>query len=165
MDYARFLMMLRNGGQPKRYISSATLAYMTSDQVEPGGHPHPALPARPRLRLWPGFAVRTSAGEAVYPAALGEYYWGRRRRHLHKWVDPANDLFVVFSPMQSPKWRVPLSLESCANMIYGAITEAAPAIKRCRGETIRSVFSFTRRSDCGAPTKNARQAFCSVANP
>ena len=129
MDYARFLMMLRNGGQleGKRYISPATLAYMTSDQLSPAVTRTPLYLPGPGYGFGLGFAVRTSAGEAVYPAALGEYYWGGAGG-TYMWVDPANDLFVVFM-MQSPKWRVPYR-SVLRNMIYGAITEAAPAIKR-----------------------------------
>ena len=67
-----------------------------------------------------GFAVRTSGGEAAYPAAPGEYYWGGAGG-TYMWVDPANDLFVVFM-MQSPKQRLQYR-SILRNMVYGAITE------------------------------------------
>ena len=122
MDYARFLMMLRNGGQldGRRYIGPATLAFMTTDQLNPAVARTPLYVPGPGYGFGLGFAVRTSAGEAAYPAGLGEYYWGGAGG-TYMWVDPANDLFVVFM-MQSPKQRVP-SRSILRNMVYGAITE------------------------------------------
>ena len=122
MDYARFLMMLRNGGQlvGRRYISPATLAFMTTDQLNPSVTRTPLYLPGPGYGFGLGFAVRTSAGEAAYPAALGEYYWGGAGG-TYMWVDPANDLFVVFM-MQSPKQRVPYR-SILRNLVYGAITD------------------------------------------
>lgn len=123
VDYARFLMMLRNGGQldGRRYISPATLAFMTTDQLNPSVTRTGLYLPGPGYGFGLGFAVRTSAGEAAYPAALGEYFWGGAGG-TYMWVDPANDLFVVFM-MQSPKQRVRYS-SILRNMVYGAITEA-----------------------------------------
>ena len=122
MDYARFLMMLRNGGQldGRRYLSPATLAFMTTDQLNPVVTRTPLYLPGPGYGFGLGFAVRTSAGEAASPAALGEYYWGGAGG-TYMWVDPANDLFVVFM-MQSPKQRVPYR-SILRNMVYGAITD------------------------------------------
>lgn len=129
MDYARFLMMLRNGGQldGRRYISPATLAFMTTDQLNPTVTRTPLYLPGPGYGFGLGFAVRTSAGEAAYPAALGEYYWGGAGG-TYMWVDPANDLFVVYM-MQSPKQRVP-SRSVLRNMVYGAITDAKLPVGR-----------------------------------
>ena len=122
MDYARFLLMLRNGGQleGRRYLSPATIAFMTTDQLNPAVTRTPLYLPGPGYGFGLGFAVRTSGGEATYPAALGQYTWGGAGG-TYMWVDPANDLFVVFM-MQSPKWRVPYS-SILRNMIYGAITD------------------------------------------
>lgn len=122
-DYARFLMMLRNGGQldGRRYLSPATLAYMTSDHLN-------ASVVRTALYLpgagygfGLGFGVRTSAGEAPFPSGIGEYYWGGAGG-TYMWVDPENDLIIVFM-MQSPKQRVPYR-SVLRNMIYAAVTDA-----------------------------------------
>ena len=122
-DYTRFLMMLRNGGQleGRRFISPATLAYMTSDQLNPAVTRTPLYLPGPGYGFGLGVAVRTSAGEAAYASAPGEYYWGGAGG-TYMWVDPASDLFVVFM-MQSPKQRVPYR-SLLRNMVYGAITEA-----------------------------------------
>ncbi len=41
------------------------------------------------------------------------------------WVDPANDLFVVYM-MQSPKQRVP-HRAALRELVYGAVTDAKVA--------------------------------------
>ena len=128
-DYARFLMMLRNGGQldGRRYLSPATLAFMTSDHLGPAMARTALYLPGPGYGFGLGVAVRTSAGEAAYPGAVGEYYWGGAGG-TYMWVDPANDLFVVFM-MQSPKQRLPYR-SVLRNLVYGAITEAGSASGR-----------------------------------
>ena len=122
VDYSRFLMMLRNGGQldGRRYISPATLAFMTSDHLSPAVTRTALYLPGPGYGFGLGVAVRTSAGEAAFAGSPGEYYRGGAGG-TYMWVDPANDLFVVFM-MQSPKQRV--SYRSVIrNMVYGAITD------------------------------------------
>ena len=121
-DYARFLLMLRNGGQldGKRYLSPATLAYMTSDHLNPAVTRTPLYLPGPGYGFGLGFAVRTSSGESAYPAAVGEYYWGGAGG-TYMWVDPAQDLFVVFM-MQSPKQRVAYR-SALRNLVNAAITD------------------------------------------
>lgn len=124
-DYARFLAMLRNGGMldGRRYLSPATLAFMTSDHLNPAVVRTALYLPGPGYGFGLGFAVRTSAGEAAYPAAVGEYYWGGAGG-TYMWVDPVNDLQVVFM-MQSPKQRVEYR-PILRQMIYGAITGPVP---------------------------------------
>ena len=49
--------------------------------------------------------MRTQAAEGKPNSAVGEYTWGGAGG-TYMWVDPANDLFVVYM-MQSPKQRAP----------------------------------------------------------
>ena len=65
-----------------------------------------------------GFAVRTAAGEASAPGALGEYYWDGAGG-TYFWVDPRNDLVVVFT-MQSPRQQMAYR-GILRGMIYAAI--------------------------------------------
>lgn len=104
-DYLRFLAMLRNGGEleGKRLISPATLAFMTTDHLAPSVVRTPLYLPGPGYGFGLGFAVRTQAGEAAYPAGVGEYYWGGAGG-TYMWVDPAQDITVVFM-MQSPRMR------------------------------------------------------------
>jgi CubicO group peptidase (beta-lactamase class C family) len=128
-DYARFLMMLRNGGQldGRRYLSPATLAYMTSDQLNPSVTRTALYLPGLGYGFGLGVAVRTAPGEVPYAGAMGEYYWGGAGG-TYMWVDPAQDLFVVFM-MQSPKQRVPYR-SVLRNMVNGAITEPRPLAAR-----------------------------------
>ena len=127
-DYARFLLMLRNGGQldGKRYLSPATLAFMTTDHLSPAVLKTPLYLPGPGYGFGLGFAVRTSAGEAAYPASPGEFYWGGAGG-TYMWVDPAQDLFVVFM-MQSPRQRVPYR-SVLRNMVNAAVIERLPAAR------------------------------------
>lgn len=121
-DYARFLLMLRNGGQldGKRYLSPRTVEYMTSNHLSPQVVRTPLYLPGPGYGFGLGFAVRTSAGEAGSIGAAGEYNWGGAGGTA-MWVDPASDLITVFM-MQSPKQRV-LYRPILRNLVYGALTE------------------------------------------
>ena len=128
-DYTRFLLMLRNGGQldGKRYISRATLQDMTRDQLGPQVARTRAVPARRRLRLRPGLRGAHRARRGGRDSAVGEYYWGGAGG-TYMWVDPANDLFVVYM-MQSPKQRVP-HRAALRELVYGAVTDAKVAASK-----------------------------------
>ncbi|MEK8051596.1 serine hydrolase domain-containing protein [Ideonella sp. DXS22W] len=121
-DYMRFLAMLRHGGEleGKRLISPATLAYMTADHLGSSVARTPLYLPGPGYGFGLGLAVRTSAGEAAYPAAVGEVYWGGAGG-TYMWLDPAQDLAVVFM-MQSPKMRVPYR-SILRNIVAGAVME------------------------------------------
>jgi len=125
-DYSRFLLMLRNGGQlgGKRYLSEVTLKEMTRDQLS-------SQVVRTALYLpgadygfGLGFAVRTAPATGKRGSAVGEYYWGGAAG-TYMWVDPANDLFVVYM-MQSPKQRVP-HRAALRELVYGAVVDAKVA--------------------------------------
>ena len=118
-DYARFAQMLANGGtlDGRRYLSSSTLAYMTSDQLGPIARTPLYLPG-PGYSFGLGFAVRTDTGLAPYVSPVGEYNWGGAGG-TYFWVDPKNQMFVVFM-MQSPKQRVPYR-SVLRNMVYAAV--------------------------------------------
>ena len=128
-DYARFLMMMRNGGQldGRRYLSPRTLEYMTSNHLDAGVQRTPLYLPGAGYGFGLGVAVRTSTGEAAFPSPAGEYYWGGAGG-TYMWVDPASDLFVVFM-MQSPKLRVPYR-SILRNMVYAAITESRLSTSR-----------------------------------
>ncbi len=125
-DYARFLLMLRNGGQldGKRYLSPVTLASMTSNHLAPSVLRTALYLPGAGYGFGLGFAVRTSAGESASASGLGEYNWGGAGGTA-MWSDPTNDLFVIFM-MQSPSKRV-LYRPILRNMVYGAVTEVRVA--------------------------------------
>ena len=67
-----------------------------------------------------GATVRIADGQAATPGSIGEYNWGGAGGTAF-WVDPDQDMFVVFM-MQSPKMRL-VYRSVIRNMVYAAITE------------------------------------------
>jgi CubicO group peptidase (beta-lactamase class C family) len=122
MDYARFLQMLLAGGtlDGKRYLSPATVAYMTADHMGTGVVPGPYYLPGPGYGFGLGFAVRKEDGVSAQAGTAGDYFWGGAGG-TYFWVDPKRDLFVVYM-MQSPRQR--LAYRSLLrDMVYAAIVE------------------------------------------
>jgi CubicO group peptidase (beta-lactamase class C family) len=119
-DYARFLQMLLNGGtlDGKRYLSPKTVAFMTSDHVGDGIIPGPYYLPGPGYGFGLGFAVRRTAGLAADAGSVGDYTWNGVGG-THFWVDPKEDLFVVFM-IQSPKQRQHY-MTLIRDMVYAAV--------------------------------------------
>jgi CubicO group peptidase (beta-lactamase class C family) len=122
-DYTRFLMMLHNGGQldGKRYLSEATLKEMTRDHLGPQVVRTALYLPGVGYGFGLGFAVRTAPASGKPDSAVGEYFWGGAGG-TYMWVDPVNDLFVVYM-MQSPKQRTP-HRAALRELVYGAVTDA-----------------------------------------
>ena len=124
MDYARLCQMLLNGGtlDGKRILGPKTVAYMTSDHLGTAVAPGPLYLPGTGFGFGLGFAVRKDAGVSPFAGSVGEYNWGGAGG-TYFWVDPKEDMFVVFM-MQSPKQRVPYRF-LLKDMIYAAITRPA----------------------------------------
>jgi CubicO group peptidase (beta-lactamase class C family) len=121
-DYARFLQMLLSGGtlDAHHYLSPKSIAAMTSNQIGPaaGVVRGPVYLPGPGFGFGLGFAVRTEPGVAPQLGSVGEYFWSGAGGTTF-WVDPKEDLFVVFmmqSPAQRLRYRIALH-----NMVYGAL--------------------------------------------
>ena len=123
-DYARFVMMLANGGtlDGKRYLGPKTIAYMTSDHTAGVVTPGPYYLPGPGYGFGLGFAVRKEAGVALTPGSVGDYNWGGAGG-TYFWVDPKENMFVVFA-MQSPRNRVPFR-QVLRDMVYAAVERPA----------------------------------------
>jgi len=96
MDYARFCLMLRNAGtlDGARIIGRKTLELMASDHLGPHVQINGTLLA-PGHGFGLGFAVRREAGIAPFPGSVGQYFWSGIAGTFF-WIDPTEDLFVVF---------------------------------------------------------------------
>lgn len=96
MDYARFALMLRNGGtlDGVRIIGRKTLELMASDHLGPDVVTNGTL-LSPGHGFGLGFAVRREAGIAPFPGSVGQYFWSGIAGTFF-WVDPKEDLFAVF---------------------------------------------------------------------
>ena len=119
-DYARFLQMLLNGGalDGKRYLGPKTIAYMTADHLGRLIAPGPYYLPGSGYGFGLGFDVRRTKGISSRTGNPGEYEWGGVGG-TYFWVDPREDMFVVFM-MQSPGQRLhyyPL----IRDMIYAAL--------------------------------------------
>jgi CubicO group peptidase (beta-lactamase class C family) len=103
MDYARFVLMLRNGGtlEGKRIIGPKTLAYMTADHLGTAIATTPLYLPGPGHGFGLGFAVRKASGEAAIPAAEGTYYWGGAGG-TYFWVDPKEEMIGIVMTQVRP---------------------------------------------------------------
>lgn len=118
LDYARFVLMLRNGGELDgvRLLSPQTLAFMTADHL--GDMPQEAGLLDPGHGFGLGFAVRRTGGLAPVPGSAGTFFWSGVAGTSF-WVDPAQDLFALLltqAPNQRAHYR-----QLFRSMVYGAL--------------------------------------------
>jgi CubicO group peptidase (beta-lactamase class C family) len=119
MDYARFALMLRNGGtlDGNRIIGRKTLELMASDHLGPHVVTNGTL-LSPGHGFGLGFAVRREAGIAPFPGSVGQYFWSGIAGTFF-WIDPKEDLFTVFMS-QGPGQR-DFTRTLVRNLVYAAV--------------------------------------------
>jgi CubicO group peptidase (beta-lactamase class C family) len=84
--------------------------------------PGPSYLPGPGFGFGLGFAVRTATGEAPSGGSVGEYNWSGAAGTTF-WIDPKEDMFVVFmiqDPKQGRHYRALLK-----DMIYAAVDKPA----------------------------------------
>ncbi|HEU4726788.1 MAG TPA: serine hydrolase domain-containing protein [Kofleriaceae bacterium] len=129
-DYLRFAEMLRRGGEldGKRILGPRTLAYMTRNHL-PEGRDLASL-ATPGsfsetrfegIGFGLGVYVVTDPVRAQVPSSAGEYGWGGLASTAF-WVDPAEDLVVVFLTQLVPSTTFDFRGQLKA-IVYGAIID------------------------------------------
>jgi CubicO group peptidase (beta-lactamase class C family) len=119
LDYARFCLMLRNGGtlDGTRIIGRKTLELMASDHLGASVKINGTLlPAGHGFGL--GFAVRTDQGLSPTAGSVGQYFWSGIAGTFF-WIDPKEDLFAVFMS-QGPGQREYVR-ELVRNLVYAAV--------------------------------------------
>lgn len=108
-DYSRFCQMLLDGGayEGGRIVSRKTLELMTVNHL-PGGVDLSAVASgsfsettNDGVGFGLGFAVVTDLARRQGHGSLGEHYWGGAASTAF-WVDPSEDLFVVFLTQLMP---------------------------------------------------------------
>lgn len=118
-DYARFLLMLQNGGElgGVRLLSPKSVELMTADhvgQLYSGGSAGFGL----------GFSIVKNLGASGIPGTVGAYGWGGAYFTSY-WVDPVEKLVAVFMIQLLP---VPSSCSDLQNkfrtMVYQAIEKS-----------------------------------------
>lgn len=126
-DYYRFCAMLLNRGSldGQRIIGPRTLAFMTRNHL-PGGTDMSEFAtgsfseaAYEGMGFGLGFATKLDAVRNGHPAPVGTYLWGGLASTLF-WVDPAEELVVIFMTqlMPSSTFNFRGQLE---NIVYAAL--------------------------------------------
>jgi CubicO group peptidase (beta-lactamase class C family) len=119
LDYHRFTAMLLNGGEldGMRLLGRKTVELMTLNHL-PGGQDlsQLALPGMftetpyAGLGFGLGFSVVQSPARAHVPGSPGAFAWGGAASTAF-WVDPAEDLIVIFMTQLMPSSSYPLGRE------------------------------------------------------
>jgi CubicO group peptidase (beta-lactamase class C family) len=127
-DYYRFTQLLSNGGELDgvRLLGSRTLEYMTRNHL-PGNQDmaHFGRPvsgeAEEGLGFGLGFSVVIDPSAMKVPASEGEFAWGGAASTIF-WVDPIEDLLVIFMTQLLPSGTYPLRRE-LRRLVYQAIVD------------------------------------------
>lgn len=98
-DYAIFLQMLANGGEfnGERILSRKTVELMTVDHLPEGVK----FPWSDGTGFGLGFSIGLNMGAGGNPGSIGQYGWGGAY-HSTYWVDPSEDLVVVYFTQVRP---------------------------------------------------------------
>lgn len=127
-DYYRFTKLLLNGGEldGTRLLSSRTVDYMTRNHL-PGGHDmahfgHPlATEPEEGVGFGLGFSVVTDAAAMKVLASEGEFAWGGAASTAF-WVDPLEELIVIFMTQLLPSSTYPIRRE-LRRLVYQSLVD------------------------------------------
>ncbi|TWE13154.1 CubicO group peptidase (beta-lactamase class C family) [Rudaeicoccus suwonensis] len=126
-DYTRFAEMLRRGGEidGTRLLSDRTTQFMTRNHL-PGdadlatfGIPLYAETPFTGVGFGLGFAVTQDPAATGVASSVGEYGWGGLAS-TYFWVDPVEDLTVVFMTQLMPSSAYPVRSE-LKQLVYAAL--------------------------------------------
>jgi CubicO group peptidase (beta-lactamase class C family) len=130
VDYLRFAEMLRRGGEldGARILGPRTVRHMTANHL-PGGADLAAIATESSFSevryegvgFGLGFHVSIDPVRAQVPGSVGEYGWGGMASTAF-WVDPAEDLTVVFMTQLVPSSALTVRSE-LKSIVYGAILD------------------------------------------
>ena len=121
--------MLANGGhvEGRRILGRKTLELMTVNHL-PGGATLQDLAiggfgeaGYEGTGFGLGFAVGLGPAATALPGSPGEYYWGGSASTTF-WVDPAEDLFVVFMTQLFPSGTYPFR-DQLRALVYQALRD------------------------------------------
>lgn len=115
-DYARFLRMLAAGGSldGKRLLSRKSVELMISNGLGDVAY-------RDGEGFGLGFSMTTDVGRRGVPSSLGEFGWGGAY-HSTYWVDPHEDLIVVYLTQLMPAGKIDDHAKLRA-LVYQAIVD------------------------------------------
>jgi CubicO group peptidase (beta-lactamase class C family) len=125
-DYLRFCRMLLNGGSLDgvRLVSPKTLELMTANHL-PGGKDLTELSVSlfseatyAGVGFGLGFAVTLDPARTLLPGTAGDFSWGGMAS-TYFWVDPREELIVIFMTQLMPSAQYPLRRE-LRTLVYSA---------------------------------------------
>ena len=128
-DYVAFCQMLANGGQldGRRVLGRKTLELMTVNHL-PGGATLQDMAIGgfgeagfEGVGFGLGFAVGLGPAATTFAGSAGDFYWGGAASTAF-WVDPAEDLFVVFMTQLFPSIAYPFRAQLRA-LVYQSIDD------------------------------------------
>jgi CubicO group peptidase (beta-lactamase class C family) len=130
-DYLRFCLMLRNGGSLDgvRLLGAKTLQLMTANHLPEGKDLHTLSQSMfsevsyAGVGFGLGFAVTLDPVKCLIAGSVGDYFWGGGAG-TYFWVDPAEDLIVVFMTQLAPSSAYPIRRE-LRTLIYAALEGGA----------------------------------------
>jgi CubicO group peptidase (beta-lactamase class C family) len=128
-DYTRFTWMLLKGGQldGTRLLSPRTVGYMTRNHLPGGadlaafGRPLFAETRFDGVGFGLGFGVVVDPVAYRTPTSVGEYHWGGMASTAF-WVDPAEELTVVFMTQLLPSSTHPLRSQ-LRQLVYPSLVD------------------------------------------
>jgi len=129
-DYLRFCQMLLNGGELDgvRFVSPKTIELMSQNHL-PGGQDLSTMSrslfseaAYAGLGFGLGFSTTIDPAATLIPASKGDLSWGGAASTFF-WVDPREDLAVVFMTQLLPSSAYPIRRE-LRTLVYSAFTES-----------------------------------------
>ncbi|MFP2925044.1 serine hydrolase domain-containing protein [Pyxidicoccus sp. 3LG] len=128
-DYTRFAWMLQNGGELDgvRLLSPRTVRYMTRNHLPGGvdlatyGRPLFAETRYDGVGFGLGFGVVIDPVAYRVPTSAGEYHWGGMASTAF-WVDPGEELAVVFMTQLLPSSTWPLRSQ-LRQLVYQALVD------------------------------------------
>ncbi|MDP2259421.1 MAG: serine hydrolase domain-containing protein [Caulobacter sp.] len=130
-DYMRFARMLLNGGEldGARLLSPKTLQLMTTNHL-PGGKDLTQMSKSlfseatyAGVGFGLGFGVTVDPAATMIPGSKGDFFWGGAASTFF-WVDPVEDLAVVFMTQLLPSSAYAVRRE-LRTLVYSAFTESA----------------------------------------
>ncbi len=127
-DYGRFCQMLLNGGvlDEQRILGRKTVEYMRTNQLPNNGdmadmgQPVWSETSYDGIGFGLGFAVVLDPVKAHIITSVGEHHWGGAASTFF-WIDPEEDLYVVFLTQLIPSSTYPIRRE-LRTRVYQAIT-------------------------------------------
>ena len=128
-DYAKFCQMLLNGGQLNgtRLLSRKTIAHMRTNQLPEHrdmaamGQPTWSETSYEGIGFGLGFAVVLDPAKANIITSVGEHHWGGAASTFF-WLDPEEDLYVVFFTQLMPSSTYPVRRE-LRQLVYQALDD------------------------------------------